>query len=430
MLLFTALLFVAAADVRSAEAQPLGDLLVAPASMPSSEPVQGFVDEGAASQPSSQAAAVDAEKDDEPALPQRVVERPWYQSLGLAGFLDAGFAAVWPDQTNTFFVGEVELDVKKTLLDVAGLRIDLNLLNRLAWQPLGVSSVPSFINFGLVFDNIVEQAYAEWFPLGESGPRLRLGKFNAVVGFERQDAADRFMISQSLVFLHGSPANFTGLMLHVPLPVSLSFTLHAAINGWDRGIAPSRNKTIGAMFTFDHRVRSGTRFLLQLTGIFGTERFANEKDYRITLFGTAAIDMPNRFLFATEVTWGTEPGVVPGSFSDVLAATGTPVLARWFGVSAWIRGVIPRVEWLSLTARYDFFNDPQRARGLVQTISDVNEGALSQRQQVSANVAATITEGALVRIEYTGDFIQGREPDRVRALAVAHRLALQAVYRF
>ena len=76
MLLFTALLFVAAADVRSAEAQPLGDLLVAPASMPSSEPVQGFVDEGAASQPSSQAAAVDAEKDDEPALPQRVVERP------------------------------------------------------------------------------------------------------------------------------------------------------------------------------------------------------------------------------------------------------------------------------------------------------------------------------------------------------------------
>jgi hypothetical protein len=171
--------------------------------------------------------------------------------------------------------------------------------------------------------------------------------------------------------------------------------------------------------------------LAAVTGIFGTDRFANERDWRVTLFGHAMIDLPKRFLFAAEFTWGMEPNVVPGTIGDTVFGGGAdPVTSRWFGVSTWLRLVVPRVEWLSFTARYDFFSDPQRTRGLVQTLQDAQEGGLTQRQQISANVAATIVDGALVRLEYNADFIQGREPDRIRALAVAHRLILQAVYAF
>lgn len=392
-----------------------------------SQAVLGFVDETASSQPTSEPVV-----EDEPGgpAPTRTVERPWYQQLGLGGFVDVGFAAVWPEQVNTFFVGEVEVDIQKTLFDVAALRLDLNLGNRLPWQPLGITNNPQFSSFGLVFDNIVEQAWAEWFPLGESGPRLRLGKYNAVVGYERQDSADRFMVSQSLVYLHGSPANFTGLMLHVPLPKGFSVTLHGAFNGWDRGVATSRNKTIGATLAFDHTVRGGTRFLLQFVTLFGTERFANERDYRVAIFGTALVEMPRLFLFAAEFTWGTEPGLVPGTIGDAAPGSGTPVTAHWFGVSAWARLVVPKVEWLAFTARYDVFRDPDRVRGLIQNLEDAQNGGLSDRQQASINVGATIVDGANVRLEYTADFLQGRTPDRVRALAVAHRLVLQAVYRF
>jgi hypothetical protein len=404
-------------DVRSAESQPSS--------------VQGFVDEETpSSQPASQPAAEPDEEETQAAVPARANERPWYQQLGLGGFVDAGFAAIWPEQQNTFFVGEVELDVKKTLFDVAGLRIDVNLLNRLPWQPLGVPQNPQFTTFQLAFDNLVEQAYAEWFPLGESGPRLRLGKYNALVGYERQDAPDRFMVSQSLVFMNGSPANFTGVMLHVPLPYSLSVTLHGAINGWDRGLATSRNKTIGAQLMFDHRIKNGTRFLLSFVTLFGTERFANERDYRLAIFGTASVEIPNLFVFATELTWGQEPGVIAGTVGDTVIGTGTPIVSHWFGSSTWVRLVVPKVSWLALTGRYDIFHDPERTRGLVQTLADAQAGGLTDRQQLSFDVAGTITEGALVRVEYTADFLQSRSPDFVRALAVAHRLVLQAVYRF
>ena len=91
---------------------------------------------------------------------------------------------------------------------------------------------------------------------------------------------------------------------------------------------------------------------------------------------------------------------------------------------------MPKVEWLAFTARYDVFRDPDRVRGLIQNLEDAQNGGLSDRQQASINVGATIVDGANVRLEYTADFLQGRTPDRVRALAVAHRLVLQAVYRF
>ncbi len=402
---------------------PARDAATTPASMP-----QGFID---ADEPSSAPVAAQEEDADESPLPSKAVaQRPWYEGLGLGGFLDAGFGIILPGKDNTFFVGEVEVDLKKKLFDVAALRIDVNLQNRLPWQPAGAQPGYSFANFGLAFDNLLEQGYAEWFPLGEAGPRLRLGKYNANVAFERLDPNERFMVSQSLVFLHGSPGNFTGLALEIPLPVSLHLTLHGAVNGWDRGLATSRNKTVGARLTFDRVFRRHIRLLLSFATIFGTERFANESDYRLTLFGVAGLELLNSFLFAAETTWGREPGIARGTIPGYADGTGTIGVSSWFGLSAWMRFVVPKLDWLSFTARYDFFDDPARTRGLVQTPNDLLEGGLTRRQQASISVAARIVEGARARLEYTADFIEGREPDKVRALAVAHRIVLQALYEF
>src|SRR5689334_15973490 len=90
---------------------------------------QGFIDEGPTSQPaSSEAPETDEE---ETPQPKHTSAKAWYQTIGLGGFLEAGFGAMWPEQSNTFFVGELEVDLDRKFFDVAGIRIDLNLLNRL-----------------------------------------------------------------------------------------------------------------------------------------------------------------------------------------------------------------------------------------------------------------------------------------------------------
>lgn len=394
----------------------------------------GFIDAPEESAPATAASAqaeAPASDDADEATPTGVVsEQPWYQRLGIGGFVDVGFGLLLPEQTNTFFVGEVELDVEKKLLDVAALRFDLNVQNRLPWQPLGAQPGLSFLSFGFTFDSLVEQAYADYFPLGENGPRLRLGKYNANLTLERLDPTERATVSQSLAFLHATPGNFTGLALDIPLPLSLNLTLHAAFNGWDRGIAVSRNKTVGGKLSFDHTLTAGVRLFASFAFTYGTERFANERDYRLGLFGALQADFGKRFTLAAEGTYGQEPGLGRGVLPGLGASNGMVGLSAWTGIAAWARLVVPKANWLSATVRYDFFNDPARTRGLVQNTQDSLEGGQSRRQQLTASVMAEITAGARARIEYTADFLESREPDKVRALATAHRLVLQAVYAF
>lgn len=385
----------------------------------SSEP-SGFVDEGAASAP------VDAPVQSEPAaaVSPLLTKTPWYQSLEVSGFIDVDFALLFPDHTNTFFVGEAEVDIEKKLFDVAALRLDVNLLRRPPWDPESYGQSGQLVGFGITPDDLIEQAYADYFPLGEEGPRLRLGKYNALVGYERQDPTDRLTTSESLVFIHGSPANFTGLAFQMPLPAGFELMVHLAYNGWDQGVASTKTKSIGGQASWRHRFAKPLQVHATATVLYGNERLAVDKDGRLSSFFALSLEVQNDFLLAGEATYAREGGV--GRAADG-TQPGT-LNASWFGFSLWARYRF--VSWLAGTIRYDYFSDPSRVRGLAQSAADYLSGGDSQRQQITAGLAATIVSGAVARLEYTGDFLQSAELSHVRPLARVDRLVLQAVYAF
>jgi hypothetical protein len=390
----------------------------------SSEP-SGFVDDNAPSSAPASAPAAPEVVEPTPAVAPLVSQIPWYQSLKVSGFIDADFAFIAPGQANTFFVGEAEVDIEKKLFDVAGLRLDMNILRRPPWDPQTYGTLNGqIVGFGITPDDLIEQAYAEYFPLGEDGPRLRLGKYNALVGYERQDPTDRLTASESLVFIHGSPANFTGLAFQMPLPAGLAVVLHLAYNGWDQGITDKKTKSIGGQLGWHWRFAKPVELQTAFTLLYGNERFGDDKNGRLAGFFSLSLQVNDNFIFAGETTYARDSGAgrapdgtVPGNLT-----------ADWFGLSLWVRYRI--LSWLAVTVRYDDFNDPSRVRGLAASAADYAAGGETERQQVTTSVAATIVPGAIARLEYTGDFLQSRDINYLRPLTRTDRIVLQAVYAF
>ncbi len=382
---------------------------------------QGFVDESA-SAPSSEAVAP-AQPEGPLPPPQKVAaELPWYQNFKLTGFVDADAAFWLPGKNAEAFVGEAEVDVEKQIADVAAVRLDVNFRRAAPWDPSGN---PLLLTVPVLVDQLVEQAYADYFPIGEEGPRFRVGKFNALTGFERQDAPDRLMASQSLVFLHGSPANFVGGAFIEPLPAGFHFQLLFSDVGWDRGPTDVRSKNLGGAFGFAHDLPKSIFIDANFTLLYGTSHFAGANDRRFAGFFSLALHAGEDFLLAGEATYAHDGGMgrapdgsIPGTLS-----------AEWWGVSLWARYRF--LSWLSAVVRYDDFEDPSRVRGLepIGFAPSIDAGE-TQRQQISADIVFVLAPGAMVRAEYSADFLQSRAASFLQPLTRTDRFLVQAVYGF
>lgn len=345
----------------------------------------------------------------------------WYRDMNVHGFVEAGFIAQLPSGTNGFFVGEAEIDIERRFFDVARLQLDLNLIQRRPWEPALLLGLGGFGTPAATADSLIEQAFVEFFPLGDRGPKVRLGKYNALIAHERLDPTDRPLVSQSLVFVHGSPANFTGLAIDLPELWGFTFTAHAAFNGWDRGVAVTKGKSFGGKLAY-HHVLSGTWAIdASAAALYGTERFANERDARITGFASVELSDHKQFSLAAEAMYGREGPLRIAAMATLPPAT----RAEFYGVSGFLHWTF--LTWLSASLRYDYFADPDNTRGLGQTFVDVAQGGATNRQQFTLGARLQPFEGASIRAEYTADFL-GRVAAMPRKLD--HRLGLTAVLAF
>lgn len=395
-----------------------------PSGQDTSSPTQGFLDDDntkaepanesrGASQPAQPVVASDSSG-------EQVLA--WYRSLSVRGFIEAGYGLVLPAVDHGFFVGEAELDVEREFYDVARLRFDMNLA-----QPRPGRDIPAWFGTGaaLTVEQVLEQGFVEAYPLGDQGPRLRLGKYNANIGFERQDAIDRSLISRSLVFSYGTPINFTGLAVVSPQLFGLTLAVHAAFNGWDRDIASSKTKSLGAELAYSLSFAEDWTLQTKVAGLLSSQNLVPNDDNIISLHGMLSLAHRRHLTVSAEGMWGRE------SFTQA----GAPLqYAQFYGVAAWFDYRF--LSWLAGTVRYDFFADPRRVRGILGVFPTVDSPAgITERQQITLGVRLIPFKEGTIRLEYTADFIGPTKrdfpaPSIVEPRRLSHRLGITGTLAF
>lgn len=165
----------------------------------------------------------------------------------ISGFVDASYTYSNIDDSNTFSLDQVEIDLAKSLGDIGTLRADLE------WVSDGEG--------GFTLD--AEQGYVTLdLGLGRSEgnyPTLTFGKFNAPIGFELLDAPDMYQFSHALVFDNGLPTNLTGAMLSMDLGGGIDAVVHLS-NGWDQNVDANTDKMIGGRLGYSHEELGGIGF--------------------------------------------------------------------------------------------------------------------------------------------------------------------------
>ena len=253
------------------------------------------------------------------------------------GFVDASYAGNVDLRTDTFGLDQAEVDITRSGGERWALRADLE-----------------WVKDGENWSAAVEQGYLEWEPCPSGKAALTLGRFNAPMGFELLDAPDMYQFSHALVFDYGLPSNLTGVMAALAPAERLDLRLFV-VNGWDGNDLGGRGpKTAGGRLGWS----LGDQGTVGISAIHGSENAGTDED-PATLHRTA-VDL--------DLTWTPAEGLVIGGEANhgTLDAGG--------GDADWSAFLLMAhrdfTSWVGLTARYDWFDDPDGAifePGLAQT---------------------------------------------------------------
>ena len=193
----------------------------------------------------------------------------------------------------------------------------------------------------------IDNLIINWTPAHLSTLSLSFGRFDAPVGFERDDEPLNLIPTTSFTFDNARPVKFTGLMARYTLNPKVS-VLGLVANGWDQVVDNNSGKTGG--FKLQVFPSSG---LAVAGGVFyGPERDSTNGAPRTLLTGDATWQPLQRLILQAEAHHGSEAGT------------------RWTGVVGEAFWRVGRST--GLTVRGDVMDDPNGARtGTVQTLSSI-----------------------------------------------------------
>jgi len=193
----------------------------------------------------------------------------------------------------------------------------------------------------------IDNLIINWTPAHLSALSLSFGKFDAPIGFERDDEPLNLVPTESFTFENARPVKFTGLMGRYALSPKVS-VLGLVANGWDQDIDNNSGKTGG----FKLQVFPSAGLALAGGVLYGPEEDATNASPRTLLSGDATWQPMSKLIIQTEAHHGSQAGNT---------WTGVVGQAFWrFGRSA------------GLTVRGDVMDDPDGFRtGTGQTLSSL-----------------------------------------------------------
>src|SRR5882762_5281182 len=193
----------------------------------------------------------------------------------------------------------------------------------------------------------IDNLIINWTPARLSALSVSFGRFDAPIGFERDDEPLNLIPTTSFTFEHARPVKFTGLMARYTLNPKIS-VLGMIANGWDQVGDNNSGKTAG--FKLQVFPSSG---LAVAGGVFyGPERDSTNGSPRTLFTGDATWQPVQRLILQAEAHHGAEAA------------------AHWTGVVGQAFWRVGRST--GLTVRGEVMDDPEGVRtGTVQKLSSV-----------------------------------------------------------
>jgi len=218
----------------------------------------------------------------------------------------------------------------------------------------------------------IDNLLVSWTPRRANRWAVAFGRFDAPIGFERDDEPLNLIPTNSFTFSYARPAKLTGVQVHYT--ASPRFDVWAAAaNGWDVAADNNRGKTALARAQWIPI----PWVTLGITGVYGPERDSTDGHQRSLLSSDLTIDR-GRVIFGAELNLGREQ-----------ADGGAP---RWRGAAA--TAFVRVTRTLGLTARYDQLEDTDGLlTGTPQILRSVTVGPMwyfsSAREGIFSNIEHT-----------------------------------------
>ena len=193
----------------------------------------------------------------------------------------------------------------------------------------------------------IDNLIISWTPPKVSALSLSFGRFDAPIGFERDDEPLNLVPTTSFTFENARPVKLTGLLARYALNPKVS-VLGLVANGWDVEVDNNSGKTAGLKL----QVFPSSNFAVAAGALYGPEQDTITSVTRTLLTGDLTWQPMPRLILQAEAHHGSEQGT---------QWTGVVGQAFWrFGQST------------GLTVRGDVFDDPDGARtGTAQTLQSL-----------------------------------------------------------
>ncbi len=193
----------------------------------------------------------------------------------------------------------------------------------------------------------IDNLIINWTPPSLSALSLSFGRFDAPIGFERDDEPLNLVPTNSFTFENARPVKMTGLLARYAISPKVS-VLGVVANGWEVELDNNSGKTAGLKL----QVFPSSGLAIAAGALYGPEEDLTNSGQRTLLTGDLTWQPSQRLIVQAEGHYGSQQstnwtGVVGQTFLRLGRSTG-------------------------LTVRGDIFDDPDGARtGTVQTLSSL-----------------------------------------------------------
>ncbi len=218
----------------------------------------------------------------------------------------------------------------------------------------------------------IDNLLVSWTPHTANRWSLAFGRFDAPIGFERDDEPLNFIPTNSFNFTYARPGKLTGVQVHYTASPRVDVWAVAA-NGWDVSVDNNRGKTALARVQWIPI----PWVTLGFTGVYGPERDSSDANQRSLLSTDLTVDR-GRFIVGAEANLGKEQ-----------ESGGNPT---WRGAA--VTGFWRLTRHVGMTARYDQLEDTHGLlTGTSQILHSVTVGPMwyfsSAREGIFSNIEHT-----------------------------------------
>jgi putative OmpL-like beta-barrel porin-2 len=219
----------------------------------------------------------------------------------------------------------------------------------------------------------IDNLIVSWTPHRATQWSFAFGRFDAPIGFERDDEPLNLLPTNSFNFELARPSKLTGAVARLTASPTVELTA-AVANGWNVSVDNNRDKT--GLLRAQWIARPGVT--LGLTGVYGPERDSTSGHPRALLAGDLTLELAGgRVIVGTEMNLGRERETGGALRWNGAAATGFARLGRRWGV----------------TARYDYLDDRDGALGTGTVLQSFTAGPIwffrSAQEGIFSNIEHT-----------------------------------------